>query len=257
MTQTNPTAQTAAGSARTEPAAGTGSGAAAEGQPTFPDARSEVLARISAALGRDGTIGADGYVPADHEPPSIPHEQATTGRLDTEELIRLLTDRLVDYDAGVHRVAQHQVADTVIGLLGDAETIVVPHDLDDSVYAGFGGLVLSDSGDEPTPVATLDSGVQAVVTGSQVAIADTGTICLSGPACGRRAITLVPDHHVCLVFVSDIVDLVPEAVAALEERGLAEFPQTWVSGPSATVDIELERVAGVHGPRTLDVVLVD
>ncbi|MCQ9368132.1 LUD domain-containing protein [Brevibacterium sp. 91QC2O2] len=228
-----------------------------EPQPSFPDARSEVLARISAALGREGTVGEQGFVPADHEPPEIPAHQSVTGELDREGLVALLTDRLVDYDAGVTRVSEAEVPATVARLLGDAKRIVVPDDLDDALLSEVTAEVRQDSGSDPTPKEELNTVIDAVVTGSQVAIADTGTICLSGPGCGRRAITLVPDHHICLVFVSDIVQLVPEAVAVLIERELATLPQTWVSGPSATVDIELERVAGVHGPRTLDVVLVD
>ncbi|WJY73849.1 LutC/YkgG family protein [Corynebacterium auriscanis] len=96
----------------------------------------------------------------------------------------------------------------------------------------------------------------AVVTGSAVTIADTGTIVLAGAESGRRITTLLPDHHVVVVAESSIVELVPQAITYLREQGLHTEPMTMVSGPSATVDIELIRVHGVHGPRQLDVVIV-
>lgn len=109
-----------------------------------------------------------------------------------------------------------------------------------------------DHADQPLTIDDLDS-IDTVLTGSTVSCADTGTIFLSAqPNEGRRAITLVPDHHICVVFEKDVVDLVPQALEAIE----GTRPITMISGPSATSDIELERVEGVHGPRRLDIIIV-
>jgi L-lactate dehydrogenase complex protein LldG len=131
----------------------------------------------------------------------------------------------------------------VTAILGYARVSTTGQDLD---------AVVDDPG-EPLPIARLDAAA-AVVTGCAVGIAATGTIVLdAGKAQGRRALTLIPDHHICAVLAEQIVNAVPQGFAALNPLQ----PLTFISGPSATSDIELERVEGVHGPRTLDVLIVE
>jgi L-lactate dehydrogenase complex protein LldG len=147
--------------------------------------------------------------------------------------------------------SEDDVPGAVAAFLEGARTVVVPPGLPGAWLGAFTGEVRAD--DPPLSVDELDH-LDAVVTGAAVAIADTGTFVLDSgaPDQGRRVITLVPDHHVCVVRADDVVSSVPEAVARLDPTR----PLTFVSGPSATSDIELDRVEGVHGPRRLDVVLV-
>ncbi|MDI3408970.1 LutC/YkgG family protein [Streptomyces cavernicola] len=175
-----------------------------------------------------------------------------TGRtLPAEERLDLLVDRLVDYKAVVHPCTAATTASTIARVLAarGARTVGVPAGLDRSWLAGFDGTVREDSPDVPAPrLNDLDG----VVTASAVTCAETGTLFLDGsPDQGRRALSLVPDLHVCVVDLSTVEVGVPEALARL----VPERPTTLISGPSATSDIELERVEGVHGPRTLDVVI--
>jgi L-lactate dehydrogenase complex protein LldG len=193
------------------------------------NAKAEILRRLDGALGPSPTV------------PDIPREYRIAGTLSRDGIVEEFCERVAEYRATVHRVADVPAA--VREILAGAERIGVPPEL-----ADLGTVV-----DDDLSIADLDT-LDAVVTGSALAIADTGTIVLdSGPASGRRALTLVPDHHVCIVRAKDIVPSVPDAVAAL--RGAASRPITLVSGPSATSDIELDRVEGVHGPRTLDVIV--
>ena len=205
-------------------------------------AKEEILGRIRAAL-------ADAP-----EPEAVPRDYRRHSELDSAQLIELLSDRLVDYKAGVEVIEPEQVAQFVAAKLAGAASVVVPHGLETAWLAQLPQAVqrFTDAPEARLAVQQLDA-VDAVVTSSRVSIAESGTIVLDGaPDQGRRAISLVPDHHVCVVPESSIVQLLPEAVARLDTTR----PMTWISGPSATSDIELERVEGVHGPRTLDVLIV-
>lgn len=186
--------------------------------------------------------------------PEVPRTYRTTVETGRDELIRILVDRLQDYKAGVTVVAEPDVPAAIQGLLSDAGTYVAPHGLDPAwlAWETDASRVKYDGGESGVlSVAELDA-VEAVVTSSAVTVAESGTIILDGsPDQGRRAISLIPDHHVCVVHLRDITTILPEALRRIE----GTRPITMVSGPSATSDIELERVEGVHGPRRLDVII--
>ena len=170
-------------------------------------------------------------------------------------LLDLLTDRLEDYRATVHRCAPADVARTVQAALAarGARRVVTPAGLDGGWLADWDGATLVDDPRAPLDVAALD-GADGVLTGCAVAVAQTGTLVLDGsPDQGRRAITLVPDYHLVVVRADQVVETVPEALARLDPTR----PLTMISGPSATSDIELQRVEGVHGPRRLEVIFVE
>ncbi|MEV7388852.1 lactate utilization protein C [Streptomyces sp. NPDC091215] len=175
------------------------------------------------------------------------------GERSVEETVELLAENLADYRAIVHRCTEGELAVVVGRLLAErgAKKVVTPAGLSMDWLAATDAEQVPDHA-ESTP-AELDR-VDSVVTGCAVAVAETGTIVLDGgPDQGRRRITLVPDHHICVVRVPDqVVSSVPQALERLDPTR----PSTWISGPSATSDIELDRVEGVHGPRTLEVVLV-
>ena len=162
--------------------------------------------------------------------------------------------RVEDYKATVIRSHPDDVAAAVAKCLVDARKVVVPQGFEPS-WVPEGVTIV---GDEPALGADELNGVDAVLTCAVVGIAETGTIVLDHTAgMGRRTLTLVPDLHVCVVTADQVVGDVPEAVARLSASVKAGRPLTWISGGSATVDIELQRVEGVHGPRTLCVVLVE
>jgi L-lactate dehydrogenase complex protein LldG len=189
-------------------------------------AREEILGRVRAAL-RDAPAAA---------PVTRASRRATGAGVDT------LVERLLDYKAEVRRVPSNSLLLGALEELCRGERVVVPPGLP-AAWRPAGAV--EDRGFSPRELDALD----AVVTGCTLAIAETGTLVLAGD---RRALTLVPDHHVCIVLESQIVDSVPAAFDRLD----ASRPLTFVSGPSATSDIELSRVEGVHGPRRLSVLLV-
>jgi L-lactate dehydrogenase complex protein LldG len=210
-------------------------------------ARAEILRRIRAANG--GSVEAAG---ANQQWGAIERSYRRSATRSHDEVLELLEDRLRDYDAHVERAAEDQVTATVAKMLAGRglSRIVVPRGLEQGwLPEGFSFVV-----DEGFSAAELD-GFDGVMTGAMVAIAETGSVVLQNVAGqGRRAVTLVPDYHLCLVRAADVVETVPEAV----ERLLAssDLPTTFFSGPSATADIEMTRIKGVHGPRFLDVILL-
>ncbi len=171
-------------------------------------------------------------------------------------VIEVFADALRDYKANVVQVKPEGVGEAIAQALGDLQRIVVPAGLPQEwVEALEGREVITDTAEKPLSNHELDQ-VDAVVTASRCAVSHTGTIMLDGAADqGRRAITLVPDTHVVVVRAEDVYPTVPQAVAVLGQNPTR--PTTWIAGPSATSDIELIRVDGVHGPRNLHVVIVE
>ena len=201
-----------------------------------------MLGRIKASLA--GGPAAD----------AIPRAYRRTGELERPALVARLCERISDYRAEVSRVTAAELPRAIAKAFEarGAVRIGIPAGLP-AAWRPDGLDLVEAQGLSPAELDLLDG----VLTGCTVAIAETGTIVLTaGPAEGARALTLVPDLHVCVVDEAQVVELVPEAMTALAELVAEERrPITFVSGPSATSDIELNRVEGVHGPRTL-VVLV-
>ena len=225
---------------------------------------------------RAGELGAP-------ETDVAPADYRHTGELALPDRLDLFVERVSEYRATVTRCRQDELPAAIARRVRErgAGQLVVPEDVpeawlamvsnEDVSGARSGSVSAEPPGSRPVEVlrdggaggrrrspGTLAS-AGAVLTGCALAIAETGTFVLdSGPRQGRRALTLLPDHHVCVVFSSQIVEIVPEAIRALAETVRdRQAPLTFVSGPSATSDIELERVEGVHGPRVLDVILVE
>lgn len=199
-------------------------------------ARDEILRRVRQAL-----------VEADTTAVPVPRGYRSDGAGEPADVVALFAERVEDYRATVTRCAEAEVEATIAAALPAGVGVLVPEGFPWSLPAA-----VTPVADDGLSAHQLDR-VQAVVTTATVGIAETGTIVLThGPGEGRRAVSLVPDLHVCVVRADQVVAGVPQAVALLDPGR----PQTWISGPSATSDIELNRVEGVHGPRTLHVVLV-
>lgn len=205
-------------------------------------AKKEILARIGSAQRLAGLP----------ERVEIPREYNRTSDMDADSLQELLIDRLEDYKADVYVTNEAELASSIASVLAErgCSTVRYAEGMDATLLAEFSGEALPD--DRATDPRELDA-VDAVVTESHVSCAETGTIVLeAGPLCGRRALTLVPDRHVVIVRRSQIVFGVPEMIGRINP----DHPATLISGPSATSDIELSRVEGVHGPRDLIVMIV-
>lgn len=213
------------------------------------DARRAMLDAIHAAT--EGIRDEDPT--AAHAALARPYRQV--GERNASARLDLLEERLVDYGVDVSRLRSSDVADSIHAELSRRRftKVVTPAGFPEAYAKGIGERERIP--DDATP-RELDHAHAAVST-CAVAMAETGTIALdAGAGQGRRAASLVPDVHLCVVHASQVVATVPEATARLEAAVKAGAPITWISGPSATSDIELVRVAGVHGPRTLLVLLV-
>jgi len=212
-------------------------------------ARDTILGRIRGALPGHSVTAAESHA-------AIARLYRRKGTLDRVGCIDLFLDRLLDYDASVVEVsAEAGIAGAVGRILKQAgeERLLIPSSLP-RAWCPPGVEILVDLA-AARDIATADlERAQAVLTTCEVAVASTGTIVLVHEGTqGRRVATLLPDHHICLVRRSQVVELVPEALAMLHARGGA--PLTTISGPSATSDIEMTRIRGVHGPRRLSVIL--
>jgi L-lactate dehydrogenase complex protein LldG len=208
------------------------------------DSRDAILLGIRRAL--DGE-----HSPDQSEPP---RSYRQISQLPHSEILEKFIERLIDYRAGVRKVSQEDLPEAVehVCAVHAASRMVTPPGLPEQWLPS----TIEFFRDQDLTNSALDES-DGVLTGCAVAIAETGTIVLDGsPDQGRRVITLLPDFHLCVLRASQIVELVPEALAALQGAATEGRPLTFISGGSATSDIELQRVEGVHGPRNLEVLIV-
>jgi L-lactate dehydrogenase complex protein LldG len=216
------------------------------------NARERILQRIQTALHK--AVPTAQQI-ADQSTIGVLRNYRLRDEAPTEEILDRFIERVTEYKAHVRRVAEDQLAVAIAEALAarGVERLVVPIDLP-AAWLPTNLTLLRDAGE--LSYETLDSS-HGVLTGCALGIAQTGTIVLDhGALQGRRAISLVPDYHLCIVRAAQIVGLLPEASVQLEAAVRAGRPITFISGPSATSDIELNRVEGVHGPRTLEVLVI-
>ncbi len=211
-------------------------------------ARDEILARIQRSFAPAARSSAEGHA-------AIPREYVQTGTLDPEARLDVFEERLRDYDTEVYRCAPAQLPETIAIAMNAAGvgSLVIAADIGPNWLSKSDSGALSFVRDEGLSYEVLDR-AEGVLTTCAVAIALTGTIILRHGRSGRRAMTLIPDYHLCIVRASQVVETVPEAIRELESP--TRSPITTISGPSATSDIEMTRIKGVHGPRRLAVILV-
>jgi L-lactate dehydrogenase complex protein LldG len=208
--------------------------------------RDQVLGRIRRATASPGGSRDQDYA-------AIPRLYRRAGTLDQGERLAQFRSRLEDYGCGCVRCAQDRLPETIARLLTSRarQRLAVPVGVPEAWLPG-GFAWVRDTG---LSYGALDA-IDGAVTGCTSAISQTGSIVLChGPAEGRRVLTLIPDYHLCVVFASQVVETVSEGLH--QPRVAASALITTIAGPSATADIEMTRIKGVHGPRTLDVVLVD
>ena len=183
---------------------------------------------------------------------AIPRGYIRSGKLSEEQKLELLEDRLREYDAGVYRTSAEELPQTIAKILSERKMhrVGLARETPSSwLPEGFAFQLV-----EKAPAVDLDR-LDGVLTGCTVAIAETGSIVLQNAAAqGPRQLSLVPDYHCCIVFAKQVVETVPESFDRL--GATSSLPTTFISGPSATADIEMTRIKGVHGPRFLDIVLV-
>jgi L-lactate dehydrogenase complex protein LldG len=209
------------------------------------DARAAVLGRIRAALSGPAT---DDEARAEYA--AIPRTYMRAGQLDADARLRLFLDRLRDYDALVRDTSEDGVRKAIAISVAGSEKFVVA----DGFPVEFLPPGVAFTPEEQATVADLDA-CDGVITVCTVAVASSGTIILThGAGEGARRLTLVPDRHVCVVRAAQVVETLPEAMDRVAPLGASRM--TFISGPSATADIEMTRIRGVHGPRHLEVVLL-